>query len=200
MNSRRFLALGDSYTIGEGVEASARWPEQLAARLRALGVDVAAPVLVARTGWTTDELDTGISAAGVAGAFDLVSLLIGVNNQYRGRPLAEYATQFDALLDRGVAFAGQRAGRVVVLSIPDWSVTPFADGRDRARIAGEVDAFNVAAHAVARRAGARWVDVTPLSREARGDWVAADGLHPSAVQYAAWADAALAAARAALRE
>ncbi|HVZ48240.1 MAG TPA: GDSL-type esterase/lipase family protein [Gemmatimonadaceae bacterium] len=200
MNGRRFLALGDSYTIGEGVDASARWPDQLAARLRTLGVDVDAPVLVARTGWTTDELDAGISAAGIAGVFDLVSLLIGVNNQYRGRPLGEYATQFDALLARGIAFAGQRAARVVVLSIPDWSVTPFADGRDRARIAGEVDAFNAAAHAGALRAGARWVDVTPLSRVARDGWFAADGLHPSAAQYAAWADAALAAARAALRD
>ncbi|WP_282298557.1 GDSL-type esterase/lipase family protein, partial [Stenotrophomonas sp. PS02289] len=122
----RYLALGDSYTIGEGVAEQGRWPVQLSAALRAAGVDIADPQIIATTGWTTDELDAGIDAAAPQGPFDLVTLLIGVNNQYRGRSVDEYRTQFSALLQRALGFAGQRAQRVLVLAIPDWGVTPFA--------------------------------------------------------------------------
>lgn len=201
MNAASFLALGDSYTIGEGVAPDDRWPAQLARRLGDAGMGVAPPQIIATTGWTTDELDAGIATAALArgAVFDLVSLLIGVNNQYRGRALDAYRREFAALLGRAVGFAGGRAGRVLVLSIPDWGVTPFADGRDRAGIAREIDAFNAAARDEAHRAGARWVDVTPISREPREAWLAGDGLHPSAAQYAAWAAAAEAPAAAALR-
>lgn len=199
----RFLALGDSYTIGEGVPEAERWPVRLASRLRAAGVPLGDPTIVATTGWTTDELDAGIDAAvaegRVGGMYDLVTLLIGVNDQYRGRDPDAYRAQLRGLLGRAVGFAGGDAGRVVVVSIPDWGVTAFAEGRDRAGISREIDAFNAAGRDEAERAGAAWVDVAPLSR-AHPDEVAPDGLHPSGAQYARWAEAVEPAARAALAE
>ena len=196
----RYLALGDSYTIGEGVDAAERWPVRLAALLRARGIVVAEPEIVARTGWTTDELDVAIDEAAPRGPYALVSLLIGVNNQYRGGAEPIYRSEFTALLRRAIGFAGGDASRVVVLSIPDWGMTPFAEGRDPARIAREIDAFNAAAREVTAELGARWVDVTPASREAgaAAGMLAADGLHPSGRQYARWAELALPAAAAAL--
>lgn len=192
----RFLALGDSYTIGEGVLDSERWPVQLAARLREKGIAMEPPAIVARTGWTTDELMAGIDGAPPEGTFELVSLLIGVNNQYRGRDLEEYGGQFVALLERAVALARGEASRVLVLSIPDWGVTPFAAGHDAAAIAAAIDAFNAINREETERAGARYVDVTPISRAAAGDpaLLADDGLHPSGRMYAAWAALALPAA------
>jgi lysophospholipase L1-like esterase len=182
----RILALGDSYTIGEGVAAPERWPVLLAALLRERGLSVADPEIVATTGWTTDELSAGIDAAAPVGPFDLVTLLIGVNNQYRGRPADEYAAELGELLDRAVAFAGGNPGRVVVLSIPDWGVTPFAEGRDRAAIGEEIDRFNGVNRGAAARRGARYVDVTGATREHPGQLVS-DGLHPSGEAYAEWA-------------
>lgn len=196
--TRRFLALGDSCTIGEGVAERDRWPVQLARLLRAGGVDVAAPEIVARTGWTTAELDAGITAAVPRPPYDLVSLLVGVNNQYRGLARDAFAGEFAALLARAVSFAAGVPQRVLVLSIPDWGVTPFAEGRERAAIGVAIDAFNAAARTAAEGAGARWVDVTDLSREPRDGWLAPDGLHPSGAQYARWAARALPDARAAL--
>jgi len=191
----RILALGDSYTIGEGVAVADRWPVRLAAMLRARGVHVAEPIIVAQTGWTTDELSAGIDAAKPAGSFGLVTLQIGVNNQYRGRPLDEYREQFRALLMRAIAFANTDASRVVVMSIPDWGVTPFAarSGRDVPLIAAEIAGFNKVGHDEAVRAGAHFVDVTPTSRGAKQDsmLLAADGLHPSAPMYDQWARLAL---------
>jgi len=203
-----FLALGDSYTIGERVDSTLRWPVQLARRLRDEGVPVADPLIIARTGWTTDELDAGIDAridAGVdglapLGPYSLVSLLIGVNNQYRGRDLEEYRVKFRELLDRAIGFAGGDAGRVLVLSIPDWGVMPFAQGRVREAIAGEIDAFNAANRDACLARGVHWVDVTGISREAASDpgLVAEDGLHPSGAQYSRWVEAALPVAKAIL--
>ncbi|HVT57160.1 MAG TPA: SGNH/GDSL hydrolase family protein [Thermoanaerobaculia bacterium] len=198
----RYLALGDSYTIGESVSPEGRWPVQLAALLRAQGLAVAEPQIVARTGWTTGELSAGIDAAAPRGPFDLVSLLIGVNDQYRGGSPEAYVAGFTALLRRAVAFAGGTPGRVLVLSIPDWSVTPFAreSGRDLARVAAEIGRFNAVAAEETQRAGARFVAITVISQRAKGDrsLLAADGLHPSAAMYADWARLALPAARAAL--
>lgn len=192
----RFLALGDSYTIGEGVEPRGRWPVQLAALLRAEGVPVQDPVIVARTGWTTDELAAGIDRAGPRGTYGLVSLLIGVNNQYRGRGVEEYRREFRALLERAIGFAGGKPGRVLVLSIPDWGVTPFAEGRDRARISVEIDQFNSVKREVTQQLGARYVDVTGASRSrgAETEMVVSDRLHPSSKMYAEWARLALPAA------
>ncbi|MEO7083045.1 MAG: SGNH/GDSL hydrolase family protein [Gemmatimonadaceae bacterium] len=199
----RFLALGDSYTIGESVRESERWPMQLTEMLRHRGVRVADPTVIAKTGWTTDELSAGIDAALPQGKFDLVTLSIGVNNQYRGRSVDEYREQFRALLGRAVRFAGGNASHVIVVSIPDWSVTPFAvkSGRDRAKISSEVDAFNTVAKEEAARGGATYVDVTPVSRRAATDaaQIAGDGLHPSGAMYAAWTDLIFPAAAAILR-
>lgn len=199
MAKATFLALGDSYTIGEGVDEGDRWPVQLVARLGESGLAVEAPRIVATTGWTTDELSAAMDAATLDDGYDLVTLLIGVNNQYRGRPADEYRQQFLALLQRALALAGDPR-RVVVVSIPDWGVTAFAEGRDRAAIAREIDAFNAIARDETLRAQARWADVTPASRAAgaRPDMLVDDGLHPSGKQYAAWLEAILPEARAAL--
>lgn len=195
-----YLALGDSYTIGEAVAAHGRWPAELVQRLRRAGVAIDDPRIVAVTGWTTDELAQGMDAASLAPAYDLVTLQIGVNNQYRGRTPDEYRDQFASLLARAVMLAGGHAARVVVVSIPDWGVTRFAheQGRDRARIAAELDAYNAIARDESHRAGAHFVDITAISRT-HPTLVADDGLHPSAAQYALWVEAIEPIVRAALR-
>ena len=182
----RYLALGDSYTIGESVPAKDRFPVQLARRLRR-----GEPEIIARTGWTVDELNRGIDAAGPRGTYALVTLLIGVNDQYRGGTAEAYRPAFAAMLRRAVGFAGGEAKRVVVVSIPDWGATPFADGRDRAAIGAAIDQFNAINRDEALRAGAKYVDITPISRRAAGDrsLTAGDGLHPSGAMYGLWAEA-----------
>ncbi|MBM3925185.1 MAG: SGNH/GDSL hydrolase family protein [SAR202 cluster bacterium] len=191
--SLRILALGDSYTIGEGVDPSQRWPVQLASRLRDSGLPMADPQIIARTGWTTDELSTAMDTANLQPPYDLVTLLIGVNNQYRNRNPHEYRGQFLALLERAVTLAGNNAPKVLVLSIPDYGVTPFAASRDKTLIAREIDQFNAINRDETLRLGARYVDITPISRTAAQDasLIASDGLHPSGKQYALWTDLAL---------
>jgi lysophospholipase L1-like esterase len=186
----QLLALGDSYTIGESVAEAERWPVQLTALVEKRGRRLGRPRIIAQTGWTTDELAAAIEREKPQGPFDYVSLLIGVNNQYRGRGLDEYRDQFRQLLRHAIAFAGGRSDRVIVLSIPDWGVTPFAEGRDRARIGEEIDQFNRVNREEAVRAGARYVDITPVSRLARtdGTLLAEDGLHPSGAMYHRWAE------------
>lgn len=194
-----YLALGDSYTIGEGVDPAGRWPMQLAAALRDIGVAVDDPRIIATTGWTTDELEAGIDAAALQGTFAFVSLLIGVNDQYRGRSVDAYRPRFTALLQRALAFAEDRAARVLVLSIPDWGVTPYAveSGRDRVQIGQELDAYNAAAAAICAEHDVAFVDITDLSRQWGGETVmlADDGLHPSAAMYALWHQRAFEVAR-----
>lgn len=188
----RYLALGDSYTIGEGVAPAERWPAQLVAALRARGRLVDDPVIVARTGWTTAELRDAVDASlGEPGShFGLVSLLIGVNDQYRGLGLEPFRAGFQQLVERAVVHAGRRAGHVLVLSIPDWGVTPFgaADRRGSAAIGAEIDLFNGAARERTLAAGAHFVDVTACSRAAgeQPSLLAKDGLHPSGAMYAKW--------------
>ncbi len=184
------LALGDSYTIGEAVGAAERWPEQLAARLRERGLTVEPPEIVARTGWTTGELAAAVDAARLRARYELVTLLIGVNDQYRGLDPDGYRARFRQLLAGAIGRAGGDPSRVVVISIPDWGVTPFAAGRDRESIAGSVDAFNAVNREEARRSAARRVDVTAISREAGLDpaLLAGDGLHPSGEMYRRWVE------------
>lgn len=193
--SIRYLALGDSYTIGESVEPGRTWPVQLRDRLQDRGVTVAEVVIIAQTGWTTDELSAGIDAAAPVGPFDLVSLLIGVNNQYRGRDAEEFRGEFTGLLERAIGFAGGDASRVLVVSIPDWGATPFGarDARGPETIGAQIDEFNAVKREEAERAGVRFVDITPISRRApdEASLVAADGLHPSAEMYAEWVRLAL---------
>ena len=199
-----YLALGDSYTFGEGVAPRERWPMQLVVALRRDGIAVDDPRVIATTGWTTDELSDAMDAAEPLGTWDFVSLLIGVNNQYRGRDAGEYAQQFDALLRRAVSLAGGRAGRVLVLSIPDWGVTPFArtDGAEPSRVERALDEYNARARLRCEAAGVAFVDITPVSR-ARGAepaMLVADGLHPSGAMYALWMAQALPVARRLLAE
>jgi lysophospholipase L1-like esterase len=197
VDGARFLALGDSYTIGEGVLPAERWPVQLAALLRKRGVRIGEPEIIAATGWTTDELASAIDIAGPGGPYALVTLLIGVNNQYRGRGLQEYRAEFAALLRRAIGFGGDDAKRVLVLSIPDWGVTPFAAGRDGGRISREVDAFNEANRAECAAQGVVTINITPISRE-MAESVVADGVHHGGEQYARWAAVAVPEALAAM--
>lgn len=189
MKSIRYLALGDSYTIGEGVKAEDRFPEQLAMDLSTKGYTVQTEI-IARTGWTTDELWQGIESGEPTPPYDLVTLLIGVNNQYRGRDLTEYRLEFGRLLEKATTLAGGDPSRVIVLSIPDWSVTPFAQGAavSTTQIATQIDEFNAVNQKLAEEKGASYINVTGISRQAAGDssLLAADGLHPSAIMYSKW--------------
>ncbi|HVF25539.1 MAG TPA: SGNH/GDSL hydrolase family protein [Anaerolineales bacterium] len=191
MQTIRYLALGDSYTIGESVAENERWPNQLADLLRVDNFSTEVTI-IARTGWTTDELWQGIQAGEINPPYDLVSLLIGVNNQYRGLDINEYREEFIFLLDKAIEYAGGDAMRVIVLSIPDWGVTPFAKSRDSKKIATEIDLFNSVNREEAKKAGVYYVDITPGSRAAVTDsaLIAADGLHPSGKMYAEWAELA----------
>ncbi|TAH47997.1 MAG: SGNH/GDSL hydrolase family protein [Chloroflexota bacterium] len=190
----RYLALGDSYTIGESVAEGERFPMQLAAQLRARGYELDDVGIVARTGWTTDELARALDlfeqqrAAEASETYELVTLLIGVNNQYRGRDVEAYRSEFVKLLQRAIGYAGNRPARVIVVSIPDWGVTPF--GKNRDDVAREIDAFNAVNRAETLRLGAPYADITPISRAALHDsaLIAADGLHPSAKMYAQWVE------------
>lgn len=185
--SVRYLALGDSYTIGESVPENERWPVQLAERLKAENIPVQVTI-IAKTGWTTNELWQGIQTAQPTPPYELVSLLIGVNNQYRGYSSEEYREEFRFLLDKSIEYAGGNKDRVFVVSIPDWGVTPFAEGRDRAQIAQEIDLFNSINKEESTTAGIRYFDITPVSRQPDPALIAGDGLHPSGRMYSQWVD------------
>jgi lysophospholipase L1-like esterase len=184
----RYLALGDSYTIGEQVAPELNFPHQLAGLLKRHSIQVS-PVVIAKTGWTTDELAAAIHEAELDPPYDLVTLLVGVNNQYRGRSLNNYGDEFDSLLRQAIGFAGGHSSRVIVVSIPDWGVTPFAEGRDRGSIAAQIDAFNQANRSIAAKRGVHYIDITESTRLAKNDHslLAGDLLHPSAKEYAKWA-------------
>lgn len=185
---KTYLALGDSYTIGESVAEHERWPVQLAAMLRQRNTDMGQPAIIARTGWTTAELAQAIDKSGDANRYGLVSLLIGVNNQYRGQSRRRYRHELAMLLRTATRFAGGHATRVLVLSIPDWGVSPFAKNRNRRKIARQIDAFNAVCRRETAKAGAHFFDITPLSRTAATDptLIAADGLHFSGKMYRQW--------------
>jgi len=184
-----YLALGDSYTIGESVPLYESFPYQTVQLLRKAAHPVYAPEIIAKTGWTTDELQTGISNSHLLPAYDFVSLLIGVNNQYRGRSTEEYAQQFEVLLQQAIAFTGNNKRQVFVLSIPDWGITPFANGRDKAIITGQIDAFNAINKKISEKYQVNYIEITTGTREAEQDLtlLAADQLHPSGKEYARWA-------------
>jgi lysophospholipase L1-like esterase len=184
-----YLALGDSYTIGESVPAADRYPVQAVKLLRDNGIAIADPLIVARTGWTTDELNSGIQAANVTGTFDVVTLLIGVNDQYRGRAVEFYKPAFTLLLEQAIAFAGGHSDKVVVLSIPDWSVVPYAEGKDREEISEKINAYNAANKKIAKKMKVHYIDITPGTLKVVDDpsLVASDGLHYSGKEMAFWA-------------
>lgn len=195
--AHNYLALGDSYTIGESVPHAENFPRQTVALLRKEGIELAEPLIIATTGWTTDELSAAIREHHIHETFSMVTLLIGVNNQYRGRSLDNYKDEFSSLLNQAIVFANGHPRHVVVLSIPDWGVTPFAEGHfgsaqrwhDRKTIAQEIDAYNAAAKEIALAHKCGWLDITDSTRANgyKADFLAADGLHPSGKEYAVWA-------------
>lgn len=183
-----YLALGDSYTIGEAVDANERFPVQAIHWLGHQDIYFDPPEIIATTGWTTTELLKALNAHPPKNKYTIVSLLIGVNNQYRHTGIDEYKTEFTELLNRSVAYAGDLPQHVFVLSVPDYSVTPFAANMDISKIAKEIDEFNVVNKTISLHAGVHYIDVTTISRQARSNpsLTAGDGLHPSALQYSWW--------------
>lgn len=185
----RYLALGDSYTIGESVTEAERWPVQLTVALRKKQLDVEGPAIIATTGWRTDDLKNAIGKAALRDNFDLVSLLIGVNNQYQGKPADQYAIEFEDLLNTALKLAGGRKEKVFVVSIPDYGYTPFGQPR-QPEITKALDQFNAINKQITEKAGIAYVNITDISRSglAQPDLVASDGLHPSGKMYALWVE------------
>ena len=184
-----YLALGDSYTIGEGVQPEERWPSLLADLLTKEEVYIKGVDIVATTGWTTGELRHDLTFAPPEPIYDICSLCIGVNNQYRGLSIRNYAVEFEALLSMAIRFAQGHVHRTCVVSIPDWGVSPFADGKDRTSIARQIDEFNKVNKAIAGQHGAPYVDITPLTRTLTQDhYFTEDGLHPSVAAYRLWVE------------
>ena len=186
---RQYLALGDSYTIGESVTEAERWPNQLAAQLLKKGVEVGKPKIIATTGWRTDNLKNAMTIAQLKNEYDLVSLLIGVNNQYQGKPVDQYAVEFEDLLKTAIQLAKGKKENVFVVSIPDYGYTPFGQPKQE-KISKELDQFNAVNRSITERLGVRYVYITDISREGLKDasLVAADGLHPSGKMYGLWVD------------
>jgi lysophospholipase L1-like esterase len=185
----RYLALGDSYTIGQSVDVADRWPIQLAARLTDTRLAVDSTRIIATTGWTTANLINAIDNAALEPEYDMVSLLIGVNNQYQGRNIDEYRTQFEQLLQTSIALARGDKSHVFVVSIPDYGFTPFGQN-NQASISQAIDQFNAVNREITEAYGVAYYDITPISREGleRPEMVASDGLHPSGVQYGEWVE------------
>lgn len=181
-----YLALGDSYTIGEQVLAEDNFPNKT---VQLLKDKINIPKIIATTGFTTDELNAAIDAADISTAYDIVSLLIGVNNQYRGRSVKNFEIEFEHLLQRAIQFTGNKPNHVFVLSIPDWGVTPFAVEQDRKKIANEIDEYNTVCKSVAKKLSTHYIDIT-ASQRVDGDkkeYLVTDHLHPSGKEYAKWA-------------
>jgi len=188
---KSFLALGDSYTIGESVPSSERFPVQTVKYLQDQGINFSDPEIIAQTGWTTGNLLSALySIAPTKSIYDIVTLLIGVNNQYQRRTEQEYADEFLTLLNKAIQYVGNNKKRVIVLSIPDYSVTPFASRSDKVLIAKEIDAFNAINKTISNHAGVNYLDTTASTRLAVNDLslVANDGLHPSGREYKVWAE------------
>ncbi|HWI91220.1 MAG TPA: SGNH/GDSL hydrolase family protein [Flavisolibacter sp.] len=190
MHIYNYLALGDSYTIGEAVPLMKSFPCQVVQLLRSKEYNFNAPEIIAKTGWTTDELLDAISKTTLLSKYDFVTLLIGVNNQYRGRDALEYKEQFEELLKKAIELANGKKEHVMVVSIPDYSVTPYANSMDTEKTSKEVEVFNGINKALSIQYKVQYVDITELSRQAKSNaaLVATDGLHPSEKEYAKWAE------------
>ncbi len=192
---RTFLALGDSYTIGESVHEKDRWSMQMIDLLKN-DFNFTKHEIIALTGWTTAELTQAIEAKNLTEQFDMVSLLIGVNNQYRGQSLDNYRTEFKQLLNISTKFAKNDAKRVIVLSIPDWGNTPFAISQNKEKIATEIDAFNHVAKEACKKAGIVFIDITEITRKNTDESIfASDGLHYAGKMHRLWANEAMETAK-----
>ncbi len=189
MSLKKFLALGDSYTIGEGVSPDQTWPFLLSRELRSSGIDIADPEIIATTGWRTDELKSAIIARKPTSEYDLVSLLVGVNNQYQGKPLDHYASDFEELIALTIHAGKGNPSSVMVLSIPDYGFTPFGAEKQE-EITKGIEAFNRVNMMIAKAYGIRYLDITEISRKAASepDLLVADKLHPSGKMYRMWVD------------
>ena len=181
-----FLALGDSYTIGQSVSTSENWPNQFSAALTLKGINIQETKIIAQTGWRTDNLKSAISQMQPLAGFNLVSLLIGVNNQYQGRSLQAYTLEFEELLKTAIQLAGNSPEHVFVLSIPDYAFTPFGNGNSV--ISSQINQFNAINRQIAENYHIKYIDITPISRNglAQPELVASDGLHPSGKMYSLW--------------
>jgi lysophospholipase L1-like esterase len=197
-----YLALGDSYTIGESVDSSQRWPVQLAEELRTSGYEVADPKIIARTGWTTDELQNAINEEKPNSNYDLVSILIGVNNQYRGYPIDQYIKEFEELLIKAISFAGNDSEKVFVVSIPNYGVTPFGIEKGENKIRQELLIYDAIADSISSIYNVPFVNITPVSEKAKADgsYIADDELHPSGKQYSEWVELIIPVAKAILKD
>ena len=194
----RYLALGDSYTIGESVGVAGRFPTQLRDSLIKRGFVCDKDTVIARTGWTTRNLLTAISTAKPQANYDLVTLLIGVNNQYQRRSLIEYENEFQACLDEAVRLAKGEKRRVLVVSIPDYGYTPYG-GAQQAQISAALLPFNATCKRITQQNGIKYADITPISQSNDAILVATDGLHPSKEQYRRWVVSFLGLAEGVLR-
>jgi len=183
-----YLALGDSYTIGEGIALEDSFPYQLVQSLRKTGYSFNAPEIIAKTGWTTDDLKKGIRKHVFLTSYHFVTLLVGVNNQYRGLDINEYALHFEQLLKQAIAFAGGEHRHVFVISIPDWSLSPFASGRNTEEISSEINKYNLVNKNLAEEYKVQYINITSSAAETpeEAEW-APDNLHPSATEYQRWA-------------
>ena len=190
MHVYTYLALGDSYTIGEGALLTDSFPYQVVRLLRKKDYDFNAPEIIAKTGWTTDELQHAIEHATLLSKYDFVTLLIGVNNQYRGRDAIEYKEQFEELLKKAIDLANGKKDRVIIISIPDYSVTPHAQSMDVEKVAKEIEVFNSINKALSIQYKVLYTDITSASRGAATDisLISKDGLHPSEKEYQRWAE------------
>lgn len=189
MKAYTYLALGDSYTIGEQVNLAKSFPYQAVQLLRKAGYNFNAPEIIATTGWTTDELKNAIDETTLLESYDFISLLIGVNNQYRGRSVDEFRTHFRSLLERSIQKVSGNASNVILLSIPDWSATPFAEGHNRETIGKEISLYNFICQAEAEYFHTGFIDITAsqIIDGSNDEFLTPDKLHPSGKEYAKWA-------------
>ena len=190
MARNTYLALGDSYTIGEGVPLSESFPYQLVRDLNKKSIGMKDPLIIAVTGWTTTQLLSAISEAKLEEPYSLVTLLIGVNNQYQNQDIEIYKREFEELLTISIQLAGNRPDRVVVISIPDYGITPFAQNRDPDKIGLELDSYNKINLQISKNFNTWYVNITDISRSGKGNstFLAADQLHPSSLQYKLWVE------------
>lgn len=186
----RYLALGDSYTIGESVPSDKNYPNQLVTALRNAEVSMEDAQIIAKTGWTTDELNAAIQEASPDTTFHIVSLLIGVNNQFRGWSMATYTVEFEDLLKQAIRFANGDQSKVFVVSIPDYAYTPYGQSHEPDNISKGIDDFNDINRTITKKYNISYFDITPISRKGIVEpiLVATDKLHPSGEQYTRWVE------------